>query len=90
MEFVIATLENPNFPFEAVASTQDEAMDLLERAWSQHFDDMRQPNSILSFDVLMETLEDPGFRYFLSTKVLAVGVAYRDGQKVAVQRVVTG
>lgn len=58
MEFVIAPLETPNFRFEAVASTQDEAIDLLESAWSQHFDDMgQQPDSMLSFDSLMEALE---------------------------------
>lgn len=90
MEFVIATLETPNFRFEAVASTEDEAMDLLESAWSQHFDDMGQPDSMLSFDALMETLEEPGTRYFLSTRILAVGAAYRDGQRVPVQRAVSG
>ena len=83
MDIVIVTLETPNFRFEAVGATESEAMDLLEKAWSSHFDEMRQPNDMLSFEGVLETSEEPGTRYFLTMRKLSVGAAYRDGQLIA-------
>ena len=54
MRFVVATLETPNFRFEAVGTAEAEAMELLETAWSRHFDEMGQPADMLSFDGLLE------------------------------------
>lgn len=47
MHIVIATLEAPNFPFEAVGATEGEAMELLEGSWSRTFDEMGQPAGML-------------------------------------------
>ncbi|MDO9506589.1 hypothetical protein [Hydrogenophaga sp.] len=79
MSLVIATLETPNFRFEAVGATQAQALELLETAWSQHFDDMGQPDHMLSFDAVREATEEQGARYFLTTRVVTLGATYRDG-----------
>jgi hypothetical protein len=48
MNFVIVILETPNFRFEAVAPSESGALELLEHAWSQHFDDTgRHPDRAL-------------------------------------------
>lgn len=80
MEFVIATLETPNFRLEAVGASEPEAMELLEGAWSRHFDEMGQRADMLSFDNVLEASEQSGSRYFLSVRALSLGAAYRDGQ----------
>jgi hypothetical protein len=82
MHIVIATLETPNFRFEAVGATEAEALELLEEAWSRHFDEMGQPEDMLSFDAVLEAAERPDTRYFVNTRALLVGAAYRDGQQL--------
>jgi len=57
-------------------------MELLEAAWSRHFDEMGQPADMLSFDAVLEAAEQPNARYFLSTRGLSLGAAYRDGQEM--------
>jgi predicted RNase H-like HicB family nuclease len=86
MELVIALLETPNFRFEAVGATEAEAMELLEAAWSHHFDEMGQPANMLSFDSVLEAAEQPDAKYFISTRTLALGAAYRDAQVMPVTR----
>lgn len=82
MEFIIATLETPNFRFEAVGASEAEAMELLEAAWSRHFDEMGQPADMLSFENVLEAVEQSGSRYFLTVRALCLGAAYRDGQLI--------
>lgn len=80
MDIFIATLETPNFRFEAVGNTEAEALALLEQAWSHHFDEMGQPADMLSFEEVLDVAEQPNARYFLTTRALRLGEAYRDGQ----------
>lgn len=80
MEFVIAALETPNFCFEAVGASEAEAMELLETAWSRHFDEMGQPTDMLSFESVLEAAEQANTRISLSVRTLYLGAAYRDGQ----------
>lgn len=58
-------------------------MELLEGAWSRHFDEMGQPSDMLSSDAVLEAAEKPDTRYFVTTPALLVGAAYRDGQRLS-------
>ncbi len=85
MDIVIVTLETPNFRFEAVGASEPEAMELHESAWSSLRRDA-QPSDMLSFEGVLDGTEKQGTRYFLTTRKLSVGAAYRDGQLVSSTR----
>jgi hypothetical protein len=81
VSFVIATLITPNFMFEAAATTKAESEELLESAWSRHFSEYGNQD-MLSWDYILEDIQRPDSRFTLSFKVLEVGAAYRDGEKL--------
>ncbi len=83
MTFFFALLETPNFKFEAVGSSSDQALELLEEAWSRHFDEHGQPDNMLSFDAVVEAAETATSRYSLTVRELELGAMYRDGIRLA-------
>lgn len=81
----LATLVTPNFKFDVLAADKPEAERLLEAAWSRHFDEYRRAD-MLSWDALMDEVEQPASRFSLEFREMVSGSAYRDRQ-VLVERV---